>query len=79
MKGAGKRKPGRPRKDDAVRRRSMIGFRASLDLRNKLDAAVSLNGRSLSQETEIRVERSFRDDELMSELRVIRAMLTEGR
>lgn len=51
------------------------GLYISADLKNKIDAAAALNGRTQAKEIAQRVERSFRDDEVLSELRLIRALL----
>lgn len=73
------RKPGRPRKADAVRRRTQVGLRVTVELKRKLEDAIAKNGRSLAQESELRIERTFRDDEVLAELRAIRAILEGGR
>src|SRR5262249_20893482 len=57
-----KRRPGRPRlhpEDEALTDR--IGLRAPPSLRARLDAAAEANGRSLSTEAQVRLERSFDD------------------
>jgi hypothetical protein len=40
-----------------------LGIRAAADLKTRLDHAAKKNGRSLSQEAEIRLESSFRDQD----------------
>lgn len=70
---AGKR--GRPPLPEAKRRRNMVGMRLCLADRQALAECAKVNGRSLSTEAEYRVVRSLRDDDVMVELRAIRARL----
>src|SRR5437868_12650617 len=44
-----------------------VGFRAPRELKERLEAAASRNGRSLSTEAQIRLERSFEKQSLLSE------------
>ncbi|ANY78468.1 hypothetical protein BB934_09685 [Microvirga ossetica] len=43
-----------------------MSFRATTDLREKLERAASESGRSLTQELELRLERSFDHDQMVS-------------
>lgn len=57
-----KKKGGRPALKPEDRRLPPMGFRPTLDLRGKLDQASAESGKSLSQEIESRLERSFLSD-----------------
>ncbi|GGH12607.1 hypothetical protein GCM10007036_10590 [Alsobacter metallidurans] len=50
---------GRPKKSDEEAKRAPLGFRTTRELRAKLEEAADASGRSLAQEMEIRLERSF--------------------
>lgn len=65
-------KRGRPCLPDARRRRNLVGMRLCEADKQMLLEHAKANGRSLSTEAEYRVVRSFRDDEVMAELRAIR-------
>jgi hypothetical protein len=58
-------KPGRPVKPAVDGERMMLSFRVTADTKRKLEAEANKSGRSLSQETELRVQRSF-DSELLA-------------
>lgn len=70
---------GRPETVDAKRRRSMVGMRLCEADKSSLAASAKANGRSLSAEAEHRIVRSFRDDEILSELRALRDDVRAGR
>lgn len=59
-----KRARGRPPKPDAVRKRKNQTFRLRTDLNERLEAAAAANQRSISEEVEDRVSRSFQRDDL---------------
>lgn len=54
---------GRP-PSGAKAKRHVIAVRATEDFRAKIDAAAANSGRSMSQEIEFRLERSFEEDRL---------------
>lgn len=58
-----RKKRGRPRLPESEGKRHVIAFRATTQLREQLEHAAKLSGRSLSQEAEFRLELSFRDEE----------------
>lgn len=47
-----------------------VGFRASADLKRRLQASADAAGRSLSTEAQFRLERSYRDESLLAALMV---------
>lgn len=53
---------GRPTTAGIEGQKSTLSIRASAELKARLDTAAKERGRSLSQEAEIRLEQSFRDD-----------------
>jgi hypothetical protein len=55
-------KIGRPIKPAAEGERIMLGLRVTADIKRKLEAEALSSGRSLSQETEIRLQQSFDDE-----------------
>jgi hypothetical protein len=55
-------KIGRPIKPATEGERIMLGLRVTADLKRKLEAEALKSGRSLSQETEIRVQQSFDEE-----------------
>ncbi len=57
------RKRGRPALPPEEGKRHPLNVRTTKELREKLDAAIRQSGRSLTQEIELRLERSFRDEE----------------
>ena len=74
-----KNRGGRPRTTAVeVGSKVMMSMRVPPKMRRQLEKAIAVNGRSLTQEMEFRIERTFRDDELLAELREIRAMLDGG-
>lgn len=68
-------KIGRPRKGCELGERMALGLRVTAEAKAKLEKAADESGRSQSQEAEARLERTFRDDEVLAELRAIRCML----
>lgn len=62
---APKRPPGRPRKYPAEGKRPNLTFRLSEDTRRRLLEASLQSGRSLSEEIELRVDKSFDTPELV--------------
>jgi hypothetical protein len=63
-----KRGPGRPRKYPAGTAGSNLTFRTRGNLRARLGEAASLSGRSVSEEIEYRLERSFWHDDVLKAL-----------
>lgn len=59
----GQRRVGRPTTVPKEREKATLGIRASADLKRRLAGAAQTNGRSLSQEAELRLENSFRDQD----------------
>jgi hypothetical protein len=59
MTEAGKRRRGRPAKPEAERKSRNLNFRSREGLRLKLQQAAESAGRSISEEIEYRVDRSF--------------------
>ncbi len=57
-----KRKPGRPPAGPYEGKRKTLSTRITPELRDKLEAASKASGRSLSQEIELRLDRSFETD-----------------
>ena len=61
-------RPGRPCHGEEAKR-CAIGVRVTPAMRSSIDAAAAANGRSLSQEVEFRLERSFRDDDIVERIK----------
>ena len=59
----GKKKIGRPVKPAAPGSRVPLGLRVTADVKSRLDGAAEASGRSQSQEAELRLERSFHEDD----------------
>ncbi len=68
---AGARRAGRPTTPPKEGEKATLGIRASADLKRKLNAAANVNGRSLSQEAEFRLETSFRDADNLDQAMVL--------
>lgn len=66
-------KRGRPKLPARLRKGSYVGFRATDALRRQIATAAADNGRSLSQEAAARLEQSFRDDQVMGAIALVRA------
>lgn len=60
---------GRPRKPDIEAKRHAIGFRTTLDLKLRIEAAAAESRRSVAQEIELRLERSFDADLIRNAVR----------
>jgi hypothetical protein len=56
---------GRPRKPDEEAKREQMSFRTTPVMRDKILASAEASGRSIAQELEFRIERSFRDDDVI--------------
>lgn len=70
---------GRPRREPDPGERVKLGLRVTPEMKARLDAAAERNGRSQSQEAELRLERSFeRDDMLPQLLRTAFGSITAG-
>jgi len=59
---------GRPPLPPEEGKRVPLNMRTTQDLRDKIEAAAKAAGRSIAQEVEIRLERSFHDDGMKSDL-----------
>jgi hypothetical protein len=59
IKQAKKKRIGRPTKPPAPGERVPLGLRVTPEMKGRLEAAAQQNGRSLSQEAELRLERSL--------------------
>jgi len=57
------RRIGRPVKEPAPGTRVSLGLKVTPAIKKQLDAAAALTGRTQSQEAELRLENSFRDDD----------------
>lgn len=66
---------GRPTKKAKSGTKVSLGLKVTASVKARLEDAAAKSGRTQSQEAEHRLERSFRDDEIMSELRAIREEL----
>lgn len=62
------RKRGRPAKPAGERKAHNLTFRTRADFRERLERAASNSGRSVSEEVELRIERSFEIDHLIRSL-----------
>ena len=74
---------GRPLKEPEPGERVPLSLRISPSAKKKLEAAAELNGRSLSQEAEYRIERSFDREDISKSVgaelrRELRALMSEG-
>jgi hypothetical protein len=65
--GTKAKKMGRPIKAPKPGERAALGFRITADTKQKLVLAAEKSGRSQSQEAELRLERSFERQDLMTE------------
>ena len=52
---------GRPVRPSGDRKRISLGLRVTAEIKDQLDHSAVKNGRSQSQEAELRIEQSFRD------------------
>lgn len=62
------RRIGRPTKQPAPGKRASLGLKVTADIKRRLDAAARANGRTQSQEAEVRLEQSFRDEYLLQQI-----------
>jgi hypothetical protein len=62
---AGARQRGRPTKPAKKGEKTTLSLRVTPSLKERLDSAGDLSGRNLSQEAEIRLERSFHEQDLL--------------
>jgi hypothetical protein len=63
-----KKRVGRPTRPPRPGERVTLGLRVSADMKRKLERDAVKNGRSLSQEAEFRLERSYDRDEIFTHL-----------
>jgi hypothetical protein len=64
-----KRRPGRPVKPAvAGGKRPTVSLMVTAEIKNRLDAAARANGRTQSQEAEVRLEQSFRSQDLLPQV-----------
>jgi hypothetical protein len=62
-----KRQPGRPAKPAKEGTKATLSLRVTPDLKRRLEAAGESSGRNLSQEAELRLDRSFQAEGVLSE------------
>ncbi len=62
------RRLGRPSKSPKPGTRASLGLKVTADIKQRLDEAARANGRTQSQETEVRLEQSFRNELLLPQL-----------
>jgi hypothetical protein len=60
-----KKRPGRPKVGEGGRQGQFVGFRCPDALKEKLEKAATTAGRSLSTETQFRIEKSFNTDQTL--------------
>jgi hypothetical protein len=81
----GKKRMGRPTKPPTPGERVPLSLRVTAEIRERLEKAAVEKGRSLSQEAELRIERSFDREELLPEVlrlaygKSVADVLVEGR
>jgi hypothetical protein len=63
-----KKRIGRPTRPPKPGERVTLGLRVTAELKNRIEGAANEKGRSLSQEAEFRLERSFDREELLPEV-----------
>ena len=73
------RKAGRPSRELRPGERVPMSFRVRPELKLMMDEAASKSGRSVTQEIEMRLEQSFRDDRIESRLDEILAYIRPSR
>ena len=69
---------GRPKKGQEPGERVPLSLRVTPSTKEGLDRAAEENGRSRSQEAEMRLERSLHDDRLLSEMRKLFVEFSNG-
>jgi hypothetical protein len=62
------RRTGRPPKARTPGKRASLGLKVTDEIKERLDGAAKANGRTQSQEAETRLERSFRNEDLLPQL-----------
>ena len=62
------RTPGRKPRPANQGQRVSLGLKVTPKIKNQLDAAAKLNGRTQSQEAEVRLENSFRNEHVLDEV-----------
>ena len=73
--GTKAKKMGRPIKPSRPGERAALGFRITADTKQKLVSAAEKSGRSQSQEAEFRLEQSFKNENLQSQIKALNQML----
>ena len=63
-----KSRVGRPRQEPKAGERVQLSFRITPELKRRLDSSAEENGRSQSQEAEIRLARSFERDDMLEQV-----------
>src|SRR5438034_11061135 len=61
-------RPGRKPRPANQGQRASLGLKVTAEIKNKLDAAAKANGRTQSQEAEVRIEKTFERGTLLSEV-----------
>ncbi len=59
---------GRPTKDPKPGQKASLGLKVTADLKKRLEMAAKQSGRTQSQEAEVRLERTFTDDDLAARI-----------
>jgi hypothetical protein len=62
------RRTGRPTKPAKPGKRVSLGLKVTGEIKQRLDAAAQTSGRTQSQEAEVRLEQSFRDESLLPQI-----------
>ena len=62
----GRRPRGRPALPPEAGKRHPLGIRTTAELKKKIEAAAAESGRSIAQEIELRLERSFDQDTMLA-------------
>jgi hypothetical protein len=65
----------RTKKDASIAKRHPLSMRTTLDIKRRLERAAATNGRSIAQEVENRLERSFVYDEALTSPEIRDAVL----
>lgn len=73
-----KPRPGRPRREPEPGERVVMSFRVTPSIKYAIEGAAEENGRSQAQEIEARLERSFRDEEILVRLDAILTAIRGG-
>jgi hypothetical protein len=73
-----KKRVGRPTRPPRPGERVTLGLRVSAEMKRKLEKDAIKNGRSLSQEAEFRLERSYDRDEIFTHLALFKDDLRAG-